>query len=253
MLGAFFDDSGTHGDSPVVAMGGLLGTERQWDIFAHRWDVLLKAPLPGKPRLEQFHLYPCRRGLGEFASYNLAERDRLTYLFRRIIVDTDFVTLASAVDKKAWRELLVGELAEQVGDPLEFCFYKCVDLVIRTIRYRRPGEPVCFFFDEGTRDRIGPLAYAIRMQKNVYPEIEKIIFAPVKELIALQGADMIAYETFPYGVEWLKHGERAAANAHFKEYMKRDLSAGLIFQREHVEEMAGRIRESIEKQRRPIS
>jgi hypothetical protein len=27
VLGAFFDDSGTHPDSPVVAIGGLLGTE----------------------------------------------------------------------------------------------------------------------------------------------------------------------------------------------------------------------------------
>jgi len=29
MLGAFFDDSGTHSYSPVVAIGGLLGTEEQ--------------------------------------------------------------------------------------------------------------------------------------------------------------------------------------------------------------------------------
>lgn len=29
MLSAFFDDSGTHGEAPVVAMGGLLGNEPQ--------------------------------------------------------------------------------------------------------------------------------------------------------------------------------------------------------------------------------
>jgi hypothetical protein len=30
MMGAFFDDSGTHDGSSVVAMGGLLGTEQHW-------------------------------------------------------------------------------------------------------------------------------------------------------------------------------------------------------------------------------
>jgi hypothetical protein len=53
MLGAFFDDSGTHDGSAVVAMGGLLGTDRQWDEFETRWVALLNEPLPGKLPLEQ--------------------------------------------------------------------------------------------------------------------------------------------------------------------------------------------------------
>lgn len=157
------------------------------------------------------------------------------------------MTLASAVDKKAWEELVVSEVAEQANDPLEFCFYKCVEIVMRTIRYRRPGEPVCFFFDEGIRDRVGPMAYAIRMQKDVYPEVDKIIFAPVKKVIALQGADMIAYETFLYGWEWLQNGGWAKPNPHFAEYEKRDLNAGLIFKRDQIEEMVARIRETLAK------
>ena len=221
----------------------VLGAEPQWDYFAEKWAALLKEPLPGKSPLSQFHLYPCRRGQGEFASYNIAERDHLNYLFRRIFLDSDFVTLASAIDKQAWDELVVEEVAKQLGAPLEFCFYKCVDMVMRTIRFRRPGEPICFFFDEGTADRLGPMAYAIRMQKRLYPEIQRIIFAPVKEIIALQGADMIAYETFLYAIEWLRNGDKAVANHHFKEYLKRDLTGGLICRRQDIQEMVGRVRE----------
>jgi hypothetical protein len=33
VLSAFFDDSGTHANSPIVALGGLLGTEAQWNDF----------------------------------------------------------------------------------------------------------------------------------------------------------------------------------------------------------------------------
>ena len=81
MLGAFFDDSGTHDGSPVMAMGGLLGTDRQWDFFAPKWEEVLKAPVPGRPPLSQFHLFPCRRKRGEFIDYNQAERDLVTKRF----------------------------------------------------------------------------------------------------------------------------------------------------------------------------
>jgi hypothetical protein len=110
MLGAFFDDSGTHAGSPVVAIGGLLGTEEQWEVFEKRWLALLKEPLPGKPPLEQFHLSPCRNAKGEFASYNLAERDHVTYLFRQVILETGFVTIAAAADTAAWNELVVDDV-----------------------------------------------------------------------------------------------------------------------------------------------
>jgi hypothetical protein len=73
VLGAFFDDSGTHASAPVIVMGGLLGTEQQWDVFADAWNALLAHPLPGKPPLSRFHLSPCRAGADEFRDYSLAE------------------------------------------------------------------------------------------------------------------------------------------------------------------------------------
>jgi hypothetical protein len=246
MLGAFFDDSGTHAGSQVVAMGGLLGTDPQWDYFAENWTALLKAPYPDKPPLPHFHLTHCRNGLREFSDYNAAERDHLNYRFRRIFLDSDFVTLAAAVDNLAWREKVTGDLVEHLGDnPLEFCLFKCVEMVMNTIRLQRPGEPIIFFFDEGTRDRLGPMVALIRSQKQIYPEIQGIIFAPVKEVIALQGADMIAYETYLYGIEWLKHGQNAVANHHFKEYLKRDLSAGIFLDTPRIDEMITRVREIV--------
>ncbi len=245
MLGAFFDDSGTHDGSPVVAMGGLLGTDKQWDFFAERWEAILKDPLPGRPSLSQFHLSPCRNGAGEFVGYSQAERDHLTYRFRRVILDCQLITVAFVVDKGAWDELVTGEVAEQLESPLSFCFYKCVESVSNIIRFLRPGEPVVMFFDEGTKTRLRDFALYLRMQKAQYPQIAGISFAPVKEVIALQGADMIAYESFLFGQDWLQDGEETVANAHFQEYVKRELSAGLIMMREHIEEMVERVRETI--------
>jgi hypothetical protein len=247
MLGAFFDDNGTHGEAPVVAMGGLLGTEQQWDVFAYHWDALLKEPIPGKPRLSQFHLYPCRRARGEFIDYNLAERDLVTRQFREVILRTRLVTLASAVDKRAWDELVVGEVAQQAPDPLEFVFFKCVEMVTKLVRQNMPSQKVWICFDEGTRPRVEKFGWYLTRRSDEYPEIAGIGFAPVKAVVALQGADMIAYETFLYGVNWLANGGSAEANPHFRDFEYRDLSAGLFLQRAHIEEMVARIRDGLAK------
>ena len=249
MIGGFFDDSGTHGDSTIVAMGGLLGTDPQWDAFVERWTEILKAPVPDKPPLPQFHMAPCRNGTGDFAGYSLAERDHVTYRFRQVILESGLYTVASVVDKVAWDELVTGEVAEQVEGPLNYSFFRCIETVMSIVRLRRPGEPVSFFFDEGTRPRLGDFAKYIELRKDQYPEIERILFCPVRKLPPLQGADMIAYHSYLFGQSWLKNGDDTVADAHFQELVNREYSVGMIMMREHIEEMVGRVRETIARQK----
>ena len=230
--------------SPIVAMGGLMGTDAQWDVFALAWEERLRNPLPGKPPLKQFHLAPCRAGGGEFVGYSAPERDHLTYLFRRIIIDFNFVTVACAIDKVAWNDLVFEEVAEQLGDPIEGCFVKCMDTICQILRIYKPGEKVTVFFDEGTRPQLGGHALALRM-KGGHPEVEGIAFAPVAKVIALQAADMIAFETYQFAQEWLKDPENPNANPHFREFLRRDLSAGLILHRPIIEEIVARVKSLI--------
>ena len=225
-------------------MGGLLGTEEQWDVFAAAWNELLAHPLPGKPPLSRFHLSPCRAGADEFRDYSLAERDRITYLFRNVIIDVGLVTIAVSVNKLAWNKLVVDEIAVQLGDPIGFCFVKCVDQVLTTIRSQKPDENVFFFFDQAIRDELEAWVQFYGMTKEKHPEIEGFAFAPVPKVVALQGADMIATETYQYNLKWLKDRENAPANAnaHFRDYLKRELSVGIVFDREQIAEMVQRVR-----------
>jgi hypothetical protein len=245
VLGAFFDDTGTHAASPVVGFGGVLGTDAQWDAFAPDWAARLVNPLPGKPALKSFHLAPCRAGDDEFQGYSRAEIDHITYLFRRLILDHQLLTVAAVVNRRAWDELVTPEVAKIVGPPEGAAFVKCVDSTLAFCRLRHPGEPVFFFFDQGIQSRIEGLAWLYRTQTDRYPEIGGMGFAKVSDVLALQAADMIATESYYYAQEWLKDGENAVANAHFREYVKRDLGAGFIFDREHIGEMVMRVRASL--------
>jgi hypothetical protein len=243
LFGAFFDDSGTHQGSPVTVIGGLLGNEMQWENFAPAWEAQVAEPLPGKPRLEKgFHLTDCRAGKGEFASYNQAERDRITYLFRQIILRHQLVSFAAVVNRKAWDEIVTGKLAAALGDPLQMCFVKCVDMVIDILRTNHISEGVFFFFDQGTKSELKKWADLYVSQNERYPEIDGMAFAPVGKLVPLQGADMIATESYQYAQQWLKDGADAKANAHFREFLRRDLSAGVIVDREMIEESISKLR-----------
>ena len=73
---AYFDDSGSHTDSEIVTIGGVIGTPQQWNDFDKRWKALLAEPLPGKPKLRMFHLSHCNAREGEFQAYSDAEYAR---------------------------------------------------------------------------------------------------------------------------------------------------------------------------------
>jgi hypothetical protein len=118
-------------------------------------------------------------------------------------------------------------------------------MVTSAIRLRKPGEKVTLVFDQGIANRIVDLARLYFSQKTEYPELAGIGFAKVADLLPLQGADMIATWSYQYAQEWLKDRESTDAKPHFKKYLKRELSFGRVLDREHIEEMVARVRETL--------
>jgi hypothetical protein len=236
VIGGFFDDSGTHPESTLVVLGGLLGTEAQWDLFHAEWSALVAAPLPGKPALEKgFHLAHCRASDGEFFDYSVPEKDRVEYLFRQVILKAGLFSLAVSVDKLAWDEIVTGTLKEEFGTALECCFVRCMELIISTLRSRKPGEPVHLFFDQGIQDRLSGWAQLYKSQAKRYPEISGVAYAPVSKVLALQGADTIASHTYQFGLEWLKDRNNPAVNPHFRDFIAREFTTGIIIDRAAIE------------------
>lgn len=205
----------------------------------------MRNPLEGKEPLSQFHLSHCQSRSGEFYAYKSLESDYLIHLFNSIILEIGLVTIACAVNKTAWNELVVGPVATELGGPEGLCFVKCLESVMRTIRLRKPDEKVSLFFDQGITNRIVDLARLYFSQKAAYPELAGIGFAKVAELLPLQGADMIASWSYQYAQEWLKDRDSANAKTHFRKYLKRELSFGTVLDREHIEEMVQRVRKTM--------
>ncbi len=109
MLDCYFDDSGTHPGADVLVWGGIMGTAEQISDLADSWRKLLRAPLPSKPPLKQFHLSHCASANGEFVNYTPGERDAVRYQFRKAISDSEMEAIAFAVSVRDWDELVRDE------------------------------------------------------------------------------------------------------------------------------------------------
>jgi hypothetical protein len=233
-IGAYFDDAGTHADSEFVVVGGLLGTLEQWEAFEHQWAAKLRAPLPGKPPLRMFHLSHCNAGEGEFATYTPAEQDAVTHDFRRIIIDAKLTSTSSAVDRRAWDELVVGPYRALLGSALGACAGNCVSETVR-IAGAHAIDTIATVFDLGIHsDDVNkatePYTYPLGR-----PRVISINYLRVADSLPLQGADIVATESYWHLIKTRRQGHGAQPRAHFRHYLENMLSEGLILDRDAIE------------------
>lgn len=240
MLRAYLDDSGTDGRSPIVLVGGLIGNEAQWVSFDAAWRAKLKHPLDHKPALSEFGVYDCQNAIDEFEGYTRTESDFLTAKFRRIIQDSGVIGYGSGIDKVAWDELVTPEHRQNMGPAESFCVTRCVRNMLANAKDHFGEKKVAVIYDQGRRSILGNRYDYFDWSRGITdsPEVTSFAYAKVGDHPGLQGADMIATESF-----WLsKHqGDDARLRQNFQAYIKSALGFGDFMSRDVIlKELASR-------------
>ena len=237
MLRAYFDDSGSHADSEIVTIGGMIGTKAQWDQVDTQWKALLAAPLPGKPPLRMFHLSPCNAQDGEFASYSHAECDAVTHDFRNILIRAGVISTASSIDKKAWEELVAGEARQWLGDALDVCVENCLTEALKIAGAHPEGDQIAVVFDRGIwTQRLKDVTegYTLPLGR---PRVVTVAFSSVEEVRPLQGADITATENYWHAIKILRNGYGAQPRAHMRHFLDHMMAEGFLIDRARLVEM----------------
>jgi Protein of unknown function (DUF3800) len=201
MLTAYFDDSGTHGTSDVVVLGGLLGNQYKWQSFSEAWAEKLRDPSPGKPPLTRFHMADCQAGLGEFAGWGRTATDFLVHELGTIILKHMLWGYGCAVSRKAWDEFVTGDLRRALGDSEGFCARNCYVQSVEICRTKAWQSELAFVFDDRPHryvenKRIFDVFKQFSQDNDKSPSLASLTFVPSLKFPPLQAADMVAWEMY---------------------------------------------------------
>jgi hypothetical protein len=79
----YFDESGTHGGSPVSAMGGFIADARQWRKYGKRTSRLFQ-----RYGVTRYHAIDVRRGHGAFKGWRVDRKVEFVDEFQHILNET---------------------------------------------------------------------------------------------------------------------------------------------------------------------
>lgn len=222
MLKLYLDDTGTHDGSPVVGVGGLIGSEAAWEAFDVVWRKLLAEPLPGARKLNKWSSWDCQNGRNEFAGFNAADRDHMTYLFRNIILDSELIWLANTVDAIFWDQFRSQNPEDNLAGGEATAIYSLIRRLMPWAAAQSNGPKIAIFYDLGRsgRPEIQEFVALLSDEKTAIHDVAAFAYVRVADATPLQGADMVATESNWFSQAYLKEGKAAAMRAHFATFLK---------------------------------
>lgn len=193
MLAAYFDESGTHANSPVVAVAGYVAPVSEWLRFENEWRFFLK-----EAGVDYFRMSEFENRQGPFANWNKDKRiDVLTKLLKTIQFRIHLGVGAATViqDFEA--------VAHKFNPPCSayaFSIVQCLNFVGEWADECGHTQPIAYYFENGAgynseidfwRQRIlNKETTKRRYRFGSLTVIDKRDFPP------LQAADILAYESY---------------------------------------------------------
>lgn len=202
MLVAYMDESGIHAGSRICAIAGYVGPAEEWQTFEHRWKRAIT-----DAGITAFHMATFQSRRGEFAGWSDLRREQLLAELVGIIKARDLLGVGSGLVIEDYERLSDEDKTWMThGNPEKpyfLCFQHCIVEAAHRADGLPPQEKVAFAFDR--QDEFS--AEAIRLYndmkgqadwENKHRLADAVGFASKVETVALQAADLLAYECYKH-------------------------------------------------------
>lgn len=191
VMSAFFDESGTHEDSPYASVAGYVFEPEQLVKLQEEWSEILPSGI------ELFHMSECVHGIGAFARFSKHDRDLIARRCIGAIKRRARCGIMSAVDSKQFARIANLKV---VGDSYVMLVMQCVFGVSAWAEHRTTlDDRIALFFEAGHRKQSRAGSLLTRMEEDT-PFVSMARFSShtfihnKKDSAGIQAADMLAWE-----------------------------------------------------------
>lgn len=195
MLAAYFDESGTHKGSPILAVAGYVSTVPKWKRFQREWMEALRTA-----KVDCFHMSEYENRKGIFADWSQRKRIAVIKRLTEIIKTNALHGVAAAVIVNDYKEI-VGQ-AKGTFSPYTFCVVRCMVQIARWAKKSYQEGRIAYIFENGAgyggeieKKKMDLISNTLVKEAYRY---QSLTFCNKRTLIPLQAADVIAYETMKH-------------------------------------------------------
>ncbi len=190
MLVGYFDESGTHANSPAVCLAGYVASVEKWTSFEREWKLVLD-----EFGITIFHMTDWEKRSKQFNGWN---NEKGIELFQRLVLvlrKTFRRGFSATVDLSDYDN----ERFKSIR-PYVFCVLQCLRSVGAWARNAGLSEPIAYRLETGAGynravDFIRQYILEERKRKDFF-WFRSIALASKEECPPLQPADILAYESW---------------------------------------------------------
>jgi hypothetical protein len=193
---AYFDASGSMGDSPVFVMAGYMGRLADWENFTPEWEAALKNP----KAIDYFKMSEAWARRGEFQGWHSEDRDARLKLLAPIVNKHAIASVISVVPVESWKRHFVGRLENSYHNrPYYFAFHGVISNAVKYLHLKGIKEKIDCIFDSEGGEPIAEIIDGFSRFAEMAPDHLKEyigdppIFRDEKTVLPLQASDMLAW------------------------------------------------------------
>jgi hypothetical protein len=197
MFVAYFDESGTQRDSPIVVVGGFLAPDKQWSRLQAEWTKVLQ-----QEKISFFHATDWENRQGQFKGW---DNDRRIGVYKKlvgIIQRRITIPVLAAVRTADYKEAKLWEAVVEMWpkSPYGFCAFVCMRIIGHWAEEVRHNDPIAYVFEDGAAHK----ADLTTSHTSIFADDENrrllkfisLTYADKKQFAPLQAADALAYEGY---------------------------------------------------------
>jgi hypothetical protein len=192
MLTAYFDESGTHNDSPAVAVAGYISTVDQWQRFEAEWQAILD-----DAGISFFHMTDHQNRQGPYKDWDDFKYKRILERLILTIRLRTWIAVGATVSRVDYYEVF------SPSPPFNlytFCALQCLSQVSQWANEFKRHEPIEYVLEDGAG-----YTQELHVLRNEISKSEarrkrfrfhSLSTADKRTMVPLQAADVLAYEIY---------------------------------------------------------